>query len=58
MGAMESAIALERLFTTFDPRLAVEQNQLRPMPSTVATGLTALPVTYTPRAPGRSAPRH
>jgi cytochrome P450 len=49
LARMEGAIALERLFTTFDLTLATDR--LRPMPSIVATGLTALPLTYTPRAP-------
>ena len=49
LARMEGAIALERLFTTFDLTLAVADDQLRPMPSIVATGLTALPITYTPR---------
>jgi cytochrome P450 len=52
LARMEGAIALERLFATFDLAPAVKENQLRPMPSIVATGLAALPVTYTPRAPG------
>ena len=52
LARMEGAIALERLFTTFDLTLAVKKNQLRPLASIVATGLTALPITYTPRDPG------
>jgi cytochrome P450 len=51
LARMEGAIALERLFTTFDLELAVEEDKLRPMPSIVATGLAALPVTCTPRPP-------
>lgn len=55
LARLEGVIALERLFTTYDLALAAER--LQPMPSIVATGLTALPVTYTSRAPRLRAAR-
>lgn len=48
LARLEARIALEQLFGRFNVALAVPPEELDPLPSLVACGVTALPVTVSP----------